>query len=141
MGYFYLDRAQLEFKANQDREKTKGSIPYNKLFQSDLISRNVSSLFQICFTSVTCLARAWSIYWYNILLKQWKRCLNFHVLIQLRWVRIPMLPGLIRCKKCIGCAWRCNCKMIWKHFIEYKELCWLVLEIERKIVFCYLRCW
>ena len=31
--------------------------------------------------------------------------------------------------------------MIWKRFIEYKELCWFVLEIEREIVFCYLRCW
>ena len=78
---YYFDRVQLEFKANQDREKIKGSILYNnKLFQSDLISRNVSfyssilfshvwiishrsrnqnislplSLF--CFTSVTCLA-------------------------------------------------------------------------------------
>ena len=85
LSYFYLDRVQLVFKASQDRKKIKGSILYNKLFQSDLISRNVSSLFQICFTSVTCLA--WSIYWYNILLKQWKRCLNFHVLIQLPWVR------------------------------------------------------
>ena len=41
LSYFYLDRVQLEFKANQDREKIKGSILYNKLFQSDLISRNV----------------------------------------------------------------------------------------------------
>ena len=52
-----------------------------------------------------------------------------------------MLPGIIRCKQCIGRALRCNMKMIWKRFIEYKELCWFVLEIEREIVFCYLRCW
>ena len=42
LSYFYLDRVQLKFKANQDREKIKGSILYNKLFQSDLISSNVS---------------------------------------------------------------------------------------------------
>ena len=42
LGYFYLDRVQPEFKANQDREKIKGSILYNKLFQRDLISRNLS---------------------------------------------------------------------------------------------------
>ena len=106
LSYFYLDRVQLKFKANQDWEKIKGSILYNdELFQSDPITRNVSfhSSFlsthlwiirhryrnqnislPFCFTSVTCLA---SIYWYDILLKQWKRCLNFHVLIQLPWVR------------------------------------------------------
>ena len=108
LSYFYLDRVQLEFKADQDREKIKGSILYNKLFQSDPISTNESfhssflsthvwiishwsrkskyffTTVPFCFTSVTCLA---SIYWYNILLKQWKRCLNFHVLIQLPWVR------------------------------------------------------
>ena len=49
LSYFYLDRVQLECKANQDREKIKGSILYNKLFQSDLISRNVS--FQSSFLS------------------------------------------------------------------------------------------
>ena len=111
LSYFYLDRVQLKFKANQDREKIKGSILYDKLFQSDLISRNVSfhSSFlsshlwiishrsrnqnislPFCFTSVTCLA---SIYWYNILLKQWKRCLNFHVLIQLPWVSLQCYLG------------------------------------------------
>ena len=110
LSCFYSDRVQLEFKADQDREKIKGSILYNKRFQSDPISHKYKWIFSFfvlvytCmnykppvsyskyffitvpfyFTSVTCLA---FIYWYNILLKQWKRCLNFHVLIQLPWVR------------------------------------------------------
>ena len=42
LSYFYSDRVQLEFKADQDREKIKGSILYNKLFQGDPISTNES---------------------------------------------------------------------------------------------------
>ena len=114
------------------------SILSNKLFQSDLMSRNVSfhssflsshvwiirhqslnqnislplSLFGS--TSVTYMV---SIYWkYNILLKQWRRCFSFHVQCTYS-TSLTETPLLIRCKPCSGCAQRC--KLTWKRLIGY----------------------
>ena len=123
-------------EANQDRENI--SILYNKLFQSDLMSRNVcfhssflsshvwiirhQSLNQnislplslFCSTSVTYMA---FIYWkYNILLKQWRRCFNFHVQCTY-WTSLTETPLLIRCRPFSACAQRC--KLTWKRLIGY----------------------
>ena len=114
------------------------SILDDKLFQSDLMSRDVSfhssflsshvwiirhqslnqnislplSLF--CSTSVTYMV---SIYWkYNILLKQWRRCFTFHVQCTY-WTCLTETTLLIRCKPCSACTQRC--KLTWKCLIGY----------------------
>ena len=114
------------------------SILSNKLFQSDLMSRNLffhssflsshawiishQSLNQnislplslFCSTSVSYMV---SIYWkYNILLKQWRRCFSFHVQCTYS-TSLTETPLLIRCKPCSGCAQRC--KLTWKRLIGY----------------------
>ena len=123
------------------------SILSNKLSLCDLISRNVrfhssflswhvwiirhQSLNQnislplslFCSTSVTYMV---SIYWtYNILLKQWRRCFDFHVQCTY-WTSLTETPLLIRFKPCSGCAQ--ICKLTWKRLIGYAQLCYLVLE-------------
>ena len=114
------------------------SILDDKLFQSDLMSRNLffhssflsshawiishQSLNQnislplspFCSILVTYMV---SIYWkYNILLKQWRRCFNFHAQCTYS-TSLTETPLLIRCKPCSACAQRC--KLTWKHLIRY----------------------
>ena len=137
LNYFYFDRVY-DWSVLKLIKTERISILYDKLFQSDLMSRNVcfyssflssrvwiirhQSLNQnislplslFCSTSVTYMA---FICWiYNILLKQWRRCFTFHV----QCTCSPSLtdtPLLIRCKPCSGCAQRC--KLTWTRLIGY----------------------
>ena len=128
LNYFYFDRVY-DWSVLKLIKTERISIVYNKLFQSDLMSRNVcfyssflssrvwiirhQSLNQnislplslFCSTSVTYTA---FICWiYNILLKQWRRCFNFHVQCTY-WTCLTETTLLIRCKPCAQ-----RCKLTW----------------------------
>ena len=137
LNYFSFDRLY-DWSVLKLIKTERISIVYNKLFQSDLMSRNVcfyssflssrvwiirhQSLNQnislplslFCSTSVTYTA---FICWiYNILLKQWRRCFNFHVQCTY-WTCLTETTLLIRCKPCSACAQRC--KLIWRRLIGF----------------------